>query len=129
MSPYTQPLPKSKPSSASPPSASPASASPAAPVRPIEDRVAEAVQGALSDAWNLDDVDPSAEPSTAPSPAPGADLRTPAGDVQDNTPAEGERLRTLAELYADMEALGLNVDDMTQVLHRAQREAPADAVA
>lgn len=98
----------SRRSTASTPTTSPSSSA-----RPLDDRLAEAVQGALSDVWNLEKASPSAEDSGARNPAEAES----ATDGDEDT----LRPRTLEELYADMDALGLTVDDMTEVLHQAQR--------
>ncbi|KDE03652.1 hypothetical protein MVLG_05902 [Microbotryum lychnidis-dioicae p1A1 Lamole] len=83
----------------------------------------EVVKDALADVWDLEkDVPPVEGSSSLP--------RNPKNEPTptDETPSEGKTTaRSLKELYADLEGMGLSVDDLTQALDDAYggREAGA----
>lgn len=77
----------------------------------------EAVRHALEDAWKLPPH--VAEGSDAGSAADKAGGPGEAGAVQ----GSGRRQRTLAELYADLEELGVSAHELQEALDEAMRES------
>ncbi|SCZ91460.1 BZ3500_MvSof-1268-A1-R1_Chr1-2g01423 [Microbotryum saponariae] len=83
----------------------------------------EVVKDALADVWDLEkDVPPVEGSSSLPRNPKNVPIPT------DETPSEGKTTtRSLKELYAELEGMGLSVDDLTQALDEAYRGGEAGA--